>query len=362
MSTIVDVARAAGVSTATVSRVINNPSAVRRETRDRVRRAMEDCRYRYNALARGFATKRTATIGLIVPTVTNPGFAESTRGVQDAAAGAGRSVLLGNTDYDPATEAELIRVFRELQVEGMVITTTAPGAPVLRALADEGFPFVLLYSTLRRGPISCVGVDNYLGGQMATEHLVANGHRRIAMIAGAFRFSDKSHHRWNGYRRCLRRHGIAYDSRYLVQTTYRLESGREAVQRVLAARPRPTAVFCSNDYLAIGVMEGARASGLRLPEDLSIVGFDDIPLAAYVSPGLDTVRQPAYRMGRLGAEALIERMEGAASSPVHRLLAMKLVVRGSVSPPGAARPASSTASGADSGAHHQTTITGRKER
>ena len=197
----------------------------------------------------------------------------------------------------------------------------------------EGFPFVVLYSTVRRGPVSCVGVDNYRGGYMATQHLIDNGHRRIAMIAGAFRSSDKSRNRWDGYRHCLRENGIAYDKDLLAQTTYSLASGREVIQQMLRLETPPSAVFCSNDYLAIGVMEGARDLGLDLPADLSVVGFDDIPLASYVTPGLDTIRLPAYEMGVLGLEALLERIEKNSMPPVHRLLELELVVRGSVSSP-----------------------------
>ena len=333
MSTIIDVANAAGVSTATVSRVINTPDAVRESTRNRVNQAMEICHYRYNALARGFVTKRTHTIGLIVPTITNPGFAESTRGIQDRADAAGLSVLLGNSNYEAGTEEKLIRVFREMQVDGMVMTTTNPKSQALQALVSDGFPFVVLYSTIRRGPISCVGVDNFQGGYMATKHLINNGHQRIAMIAGAFSFSDKSRHRWNGYRKCLRDNGIAYNNRYMIQTTYGLKSGRESIQKFLRLDSSPTAVFCSNDYLAIGVMEGAREMGLHLPDELSIVGFDDIALASYVTPGLDTIHQPAYEMGVLGVEALMNRIENGHKPPVRRLFELELIIRGSVSAP-----------------------------
>ena len=333
MSTIIDVARAAGVSTATVSRVINTPQAVREATRTKVLAAMEACHYRYNALARGFVTKRTHTIGLIIPTITNPGFAESTRGIQERAAAAGLSVLLGNTNYDPETEEKLIRVFREMQVDGLVITTTNPNNPILKNLVAEGFPFVVLYSTVRRGPMSCVGVDNFRGGYMATQHLIDNGHRRIAMIAGAFRSSDKSRNRWDGYRQCLRENGIAYDKDFLTQTTYSLASGREVIQQMLQLETSPTAVFCSNDYLAIGVMEGARDAGLELPADLSVVGVDDITLASYVTPGLDTIRLPAYAMGAQVFGALLVRTENGGRTPVHKLLGLELIVRGSVAPP-----------------------------
>jgi len=164
MSTIRDVAKIAGVSTATVSRVINSPEAVSLETRDRVAKAMKACRYQYNALARGFVTKQSYTLGLIVPSITNPTFAESIRGVQDFAHREGYQVLLGNTDYEYAKEARLCEVLRERQVEGLIITTTTLKGKVLRDLLDDHFPFVLLYSTVRKGPTSAVGVDNFRGG------------------------------------------------------------------------------------------------------------------------------------------------------------------------------------------------------
>ena len=204
MSTIVDVAKIAGVSTATVSRVINSPETVRKQTRDRVCDAMKLCRYKYNSLARGFVTKRSQTIGLIVPTITNPIFAESTRGVQDYANKHNYQVILGNTDYRQEKETKLVQVFREMQVDGMLITTTNLKSRMLKELQEDRFPFVLLYSTVRKGPMSCVGVDNFLGGYKATEHLIKLRHQRIAMLAGSFSFSDKSYHRWYGYRKCLR--------------------------------------------------------------------------------------------------------------------------------------------------------------
>ena len=176
MTTIVDVARVAGVSTATVSRVINSPDTVRKQTRDRVYHAMELCRYKYNSLARGFVTKRSKTIGLIVPTITNPIFAESTRGVQDYTNDHGYHVILGNTDYRREKEVNLIKVFREMQVDGMLITTTDLKSRALKDLQEDEFPFVLLYSTVRKGPMNSVGIDNFLGGYKATEHLIRLSH------------------------------------------------------------------------------------------------------------------------------------------------------------------------------------------
>ena len=184
MSTILDVAKLAGVSTATVSRVINLPETVRNKTREKVTRAMKICNYKYNALARGFVTKQSNTIGLIIPTINNPVFAESPSGVQDYANQRKIQVILGNTYYSGEQEKNLVQTLREKQVDGLIITSTNPKGVIIKSLTDEGFPFVLLYSTVRKGSVSAVGIDNYQGGYQATNHLVKLGHERIGMVAG----------------------------------------------------------------------------------------------------------------------------------------------------------------------------------
>jgi len=328
MSTILDVAKLAGVSTATVSRVINSPEVVREKTREKVSGAMKLCNYKYNALARGFATKRSNTIGVIIPTINNQVFAESTRGVQDYADRNNIQVLLGNTYYRNGQEEKLIKTFREKQVDGLIITTTNPRGMILKPLVQEGVPFVLLYSTVKKGPVTAVGIDNFRGGYQATEHLIRLGHRRIAMIAGSFSISDRSLHRWHGYRQCLRDNDIPYDSTLLTQTNYSLIEGKASVKKMLSLQNHPTAFFCSNDYLAIGVIKGARDLKLRVPEDLSVVGFDDIRIASYMTPELTTIRQPSYELGKLGAELLCKRI-GRQAKPVQLMLESTLVVRGS---------------------------------
>jgi len=327
MSTIRDVAKIAGVSIATVSRVINSSEKVGTETRKRVYRAMDVCRYKYNALARGFATKRSHTFGLIVPTITNPIFAESTRGIQDFANEQGYQVILGNSDYQYEKEAKMVDVLRERQVEGLIITTTNLKGETLKSLLDDRFPFVLLYSTVRKGPISAVGVDNFLGGYRATEHLIHLDHRRIAMLAGAFNYSDRSFHRWHGYKRCLRDNHIPYNPDLVLKAEYSLTRGREGVKSLLSLKNSPTAIFCSNDFLALGAMEGAREAGISLPQDLSIVGFDDMQIASSVTPALTTIRQPAYEMGELGAKILLHHIGNKAYKPVHKILETRLVIR-----------------------------------
>ena len=327
MSTILDVAKLANVSTATVSRVINSPQNVRPKTREGVYRAMKICRYKYNALARGFVTKRSYTIGLIIPTITNPVFSESTRGVQDFANANGYQVILGNSDYEYEKEGALIEVFRERQVDGLLITTTNLKGEILKNLLDDKFPFLLLYSTVRKGPMPSVGVDNFLGGYLATKHLIQLKHRRIGMLAGEFRFSDRSFHRWHGYKKCLQDHQIAYDPELLIHTRYNPVSGREGLKRFFSNGKPPTAVFCSNDLLAVGAIEGARQLGLGIPQDISIIGFDDMQIASFISPNLTTIRQPTYEMGKQGVEALIDIIGGKSGKPVHKLLDISLIPR-----------------------------------
>ena len=327
MSTIRDVGKIAGVSTATVSRVINTPKRVGLQTRERVFKAMETCHYKYNALARGFVTKQSHTLGLIVPTITNPVFAESTRGVQDIANQEGYQVLLGNSDYQYQKENNLTDTLRQRQVDGLLITTTDLRGKALKSLVDDGFPFVLLYSTVRKGPMSAVGIDNFQGGYRATEHLVQRGHNCIAMLAGDFSFSDKSLHRWHGYKKCLKDHGIPYRSSLVLQTQYTLESGREGIKRLLSLNHALSAVFCSNDFLALGVMQGAREMGMTIPEQLSVVGFDDMAISSYINPSLTTIRQPAYEMGQIGVQVLLSQIRDRNHKPVHRILPTNLVVR-----------------------------------
>ena len=326
MSTILDVARLAGVSTATVSRVINSPDTVREETREKVLLAMAKCNYKYNALARGFVTKKSNTIGLIIPTISNAVFAESTLGVQEYADQKNIRVVLGNSYYKYSQEKNLVKALRESQVDGLIITTTNLKGEILKSLVDENFPFVLLFSTVKGGPMSAVGIDNYLGGYLATEHLISLGHKRICMVAGNFSMTDRSFHRWHGYKKCLRDNEIPYDKELLVQTDYSLSGGRDSIKKLLNLPSPPTAVFCSNDYIALGTMKGAREAGLTLPDDLSIVGFDDMQTASYMVPALTTIRQPAYEMGQRAAQILLQLIE-KKSKPIQDMMDSTLIVR-----------------------------------
>lgn len=318
----------AGVSVASVSRFINNPEKLRDATRERIAEAMRRCNYRYNYVAKVFATQRTNTLGLVIPTITNTVFADSTRGLQDEATRRGYQVLMANADYDPATEGRLVRHLLERQVDGLVLTVTDPRGEIAEELARAGVPAVFLYSTLSDGPVSSVGIDNERGGYDATAHLADLGHERIAMLAGSFKTSDRSRHRYEGYLRCLRERGLAADPALVVEIPYGLEHCRQGVARLMEAAEPPTAIFASNDLMAIGAMGELRARSLSVPGDVSVVGFDDVPMSSYVAPRLTTVRQPVYEMGLAAARMVLDALEaGEPGEPRHLILDHELVVR-----------------------------------
>lgn len=339
--TFKDVARVAGVSLATVSRCVNTPELVSEETRERVEQAMENLHYRYNSLARSFATRTSRTLGVVLPSITNPVFAESTRGIQDAVAERDYQIFLANTDYDRDKEFPLIRNMRQHQIDGLILTSSGlasksgqPEGRGVQELLQDRFPCVLLYSTIRQGPLSSVGVDNVMGGEMAARYLWEQGHRHIAMLAGSFAMSDRSRDRYDGFKNFLMDKGC-FKRTLVKEIGFDMGECNTALAGLFSVNERPTALFCSNDLLAVAAIAELREMGLDVPRDVSVMGFDDVSLAGFVSPGLTTIRQPVYEMGRLGAELLFDLLQNPEKEPAHKLLPLELVVRGTVAALGA---------------------------
>lgn len=328
-TTMKDVAKVAKVSPSTISRVINHPYMVRKETRERVLKAMEECDYSYNALAGALSSQKTRTLGLIIPTITNPIFSVSTRGVQDMAATMGFSVLVGNTDYNDASEESFIGLFQSKQVDGIILTGARIKDRILRFLRQKNIPFVITWSTHPDPDIDCVSFDNCKSAYKAVDYLINLGHKRIAMIAGKFKISDRAQLRWEGYKKRLGDAGIRYREDYVIQCNYTPAEGMAAMHRFLRMKDRPTAVFCGNDILAIGAMRAVRESGLKVPDDVSICGFDDMDVSAYIEPALTTVRVPAYKMGSMAAELLISKLKERKEGRQHLILDTDLVIRDS---------------------------------
>jgi LacI family transcriptional regulator len=321
------VAELAQVSIATVSRVINSPDKVSPETRQRVLGVMQQLNYTYNVLAGSLTRQRSMTLGLIVPTITNPIFAESTRGVQERAARQGYTLLIGNSDYQADEEARLVRTFRQHRVDGMIVTSSHPDSPALLEAQRAGVPVVLTYSSRLRSPLPSVGVDNQAAAAEAVGYLIRLGHTRIAMLAGTFQSSDRSYARYLGYNAALAAHGLPRDPALLLEVPYAPEAGANGLLRLLDQPGPPTALFCSNDILAFGALRAALDRGLSIPGDLSIIGFDDSPMAALTNPRLTTVAQPAYAMGERACDMVLALVAGTPPETTALVLPTSLQMR-----------------------------------
>lgn len=317
---------AAGVSVATVSRVVSGSDhRVSAATRRRVLAAVARLRYQPNLVARGLKSRVTHTIGLIVPDISNPFYPAIARGIEDVANGAGLAVLLCNTYEDLAKERSYLALLRKRMVDGLIFATVGANTRHLRMLRRQGVPVVLIARAPEGVSIDAVLVDNRRGGREATEHLLRLGHRRIAFIGPHAHPVERD--RLAGYQDALRAAGVRVNPALLGDGNFSAEGGAAAVDSLLRRRVRFSAIVACNDLMAIGAMEKLRARGRRLPEDVAVVGFDDITFASLVEPQLTTVAQPKYRMGRLAMERMMELLNGGDRRPRRLVLEPALVVR-----------------------------------
>ena len=326
-ATIKRVARLAGVSIKTVSRVINGASYVSEETRRRVTRAIQRLNYRPNALARGLVTGRSRSIGLIIADIVNPFFPPLVRAVEDVAAARGYTVVLCDTDEDPAREHAAISVLLEKKVDGLVLCASRVTAGVLRAVADSGVPLAVVNRTLAHPRAIEIITDGVAGGRLATGHLLGLGHTRIAYLSGP-RASFSNRNRLRGYREALAARGIGFDPALVVGGVPSLAAGSEAMAALLDVTPPPTGLFAFDDLMALGALEELGRRRLRVPKDMAIVGYDNIDLAGFTHPPLTTIEQPGVEMGRLAASLLLDLIEtGSVPRPRTRTLVPELIVR-----------------------------------
>jgi LacI family repressor for deo operon, udp, cdd, tsx, nupC, and nupG len=319
-----EVAQAAKVSVATVSRTLQMPEVVAPGTRSRVLAAIERLGYRPNAQARMLRTARTHVIVALVPDISNPFFAEVIRGIEQVAHQNGYSVLLGDTQNSRVREKAYADLLETRQADGLI--TLLPHIPSL-AMARP-LPIVNACEYVKDKAITSVYVDNVAASREAVEYLLTLGHREIAFITGPMN-SPISIDRDQGYERALQLAGIKRDRKLTADGDFSVESGIRAVDTLLAKEQRFTAVFCSSDEMAIGAMRAIKSKGLRVPEDISVVGFDDIRFARYTDPPLTTVAQPKDELGREAMSMLIELLRGRDVPARKRILPTQLVVRGS---------------------------------
>ncbi|TQS44476.1 LacI family DNA-binding transcriptional regulator [Cryptosporangium phraense] len=325
-TSIREVAERAGVSVGTVSNVLNRPEAVAPATRERVRRAIEELGFVRNESARHLRAGRSRTLGLVVLDVTNPFFTDVARGVEDAANEAGLAVILCNSDERREKEQAYLDLLEEQRVQGVLITPVDIDGDRLARLRRRSVPVVLLDRHAGEGDYCSVAVDDVLGGELAAAHLRDLGHERIAYVSGPMSLAQ-----------CADRYQGAVaggDLEILAGAALNVASGRDAGERLLGLRNPPTAVFCANDLLALGVLQVMVSRGLSVPGDLSIVGYDDIEFAAAAAVPLSSVRQPRHLLGRTAAELLLAEAD-ATDAHVHRQVRFspELVVRASSGPP-----------------------------
>ena len=329
--TIREVAARAGVSTATVSRALNEPAKVRNTTRERILKVVRDTHFVYDANAAGMVSRRSRTIGLIIPTIMNSIYAASTQAIQQSAQAAGYTVLLGVSEFSTWTEATLVQRLLERRVDGLILTGGNHSAEILEKVRTNGVPLLMTWKLMQDEGLPSVSFDNYKAARAGVEYLLSLGHRRIGLICGRTDINDRALQRRQAFEDCLEERGLAADPALMHERDFEMEEGASAMSAMLAARDRPTAVFCANDIQAIGAMSHCREQGLSVPGDVSIMGFDGLPATNYTRPKLTTVRVPAAAMGRRSAEALIATIE--RSVPLQTVeLQTEIIVRESTAP------------------------------
>jgi DNA-binding LacI/PurR family transcriptional regulator len=328
-ATMEDVARLAGVSRALVSLVIRGSPKVSAHRRERVLLAAEQLGYRANAMARGLASRRTRTVGILLNELHNPFYAEIMDGIDEGAAEHDYRVLIGTAGRRAKGEHATLEAFLELRADGLVLVgPRLPSRDIIAVAAST--PVVVVARDIRSSLVDSIKNDERAGARLVVSHLARLGHRRIVHVDGGAGAGAGA--RREGYRQAMREHGLAREIRVL-PGDYTDVAGVEGAVRLLESGDLPTAVFAANDLVAAGLIDRIEEAGLRVPGDLSVVGYDNTYLAALHHMSLTTVNQPRPDMGRRAMEVLVERMEGLRTTPVHERVTPSLVVRSSTAPP-----------------------------
>jgi LacI family transcriptional regulator len=331
MVSIREVAERAGVSLGTVSNVLNHPEVVAEATRKRVQEVIEELEFVRNGSAHQLRAGQSQHLGLVVLDVTNPFFTEVARGVEDAANEANYVIMLCNSDDSLVKEGRYLRMLEEQRTAGVLITPVQDDTRYLQRLRQKEIPVVLLDRPSRAQDLCSVTVDDVLGGELAAHHLLELGHRRIAFVRGPLNIRQCAERR-AGVRRAIKKAGLD-PADVLVDVpvpALNAVSGEGCLDSVLGDRHKPTAIFCANDLLALGVMRGLLERKMRIPQDIALVGYDDVEFAGSLSPALTSVRQPKYGLGRAAAELLLREIN-ESSEHEHQQLVYRpeLVVRAS---------------------------------
>jgi LacI family transcriptional regulator len=331
MTTINDVAKRAGVSTMTVSRVINNSGYIHQKTRAKVEQAIAELGYVPNALARSLRFKQTKTLALVLTDITNPFFTTLARGVEDVASERGFSVIFCNSDESREKETDYLNVVARKQADGILLVPAFSSRDSVDFLRDCGIPFVLLDRRIPDLQVDIVRCDSEEGAYQLTRHLIDLGHQRIAALTGS-RMVTTAADRITGYHRALAESGLE-DQAVEFYGAFSVDSGHSMTQQALALNPPPTALFTANNFIAVGAFRAIREAGLRVPDDISMVAFDDLTEANIIDPFLTVVSQPAYEIGYKATSLLLDRIAGNGSAEAQEIiLPTQLITRRSSAP------------------------------
>lgn len=327
--TIKDIADLVQVSVTTVSRVLNDKPDVHPETRKKILEVIEELGYRPSGLARGLALQKTYIIAFLVPDITNPNFPELARGIVDRAKECGYSVMFFDTNHDVHMEKEAIYVLESKQVDGIILSFSGESMDELQKLRREHFPVVQIYRKSPNSVISTIAINNVESAYRATKYLIDRGHREIAHLARSLK-TMSGQERVIGYKQALADHHLPFREEWLTEGDYTWDSGYANMNRLLDLENRPTAVFAANDVIAIGAYEAIFDRGLRIPDDISVVGHDDIEFAKIVRPRLTTTTTFKYKLGQAAVDLLLEEISGPSDRQKEIVFHTELLVRDSV--------------------------------
>ncbi len=328
---IKDIAKMADVSHSTVSRALRHSPLINELTAEKIRRIAEESGYRASAVARSLVTRQTRTVGIVVTTIADPFAGGVVSGIEDAANDRGFSVILANSNADPEREIRVVRAFEERRVDGIIVTSSRAGAVYTPMIEQMRLPIVLLNNQHPSEFVHSVMIANIDASREATGYLIELGHRRIAYL-GDRNGGQSDSERFAGYRRALEAADVPFRPELMVHGDGKPEGGTRAMAQLLALPQPPTAVFCYNDMTALGALRQIRSQGLRVPQDISLIGFDDLYIAQYTDPPLTTVRQPMRQMGRMAMETLLHLLTGSESVQSVKVPG-ELIIRESTAPP-----------------------------
>ncbi|MFC3884457.1 LacI family DNA-binding transcriptional regulator [Bacillus songklensis] len=329
MVRIKDVAKKANVSTATVSRVLSKPDTVKEETIEKVREAIRELNYQPNVLARQLRRSETKTILVVVPDITNTFFSKVLRGIESVAVANGYQVLLVDAGNGVEDENGYLNILRQKKADGLVLLTARMESKIVEDMALE-YPVVLACEYIEGSNIPTVSIDNVSGARKATEHLINLGHKRIGFISGPLG-GVLGQDRLKGYCQAMAQYNLMVEPILVQEGDFSYESGFNMMMKFLALNNPPTAVFVANDEMAFGVLKAAKSKGLRVPHDLSVMGFDDIKFSSIIEPALTTIEQPAFEIGTKAMELLLRLMNKEEVEKNQYILEDRLIIRDSCS-------------------------------